>query len=338
MSSNNPLILVLADSIMGHANQALGVAEKSGLPFVEVRTEFGIFSRIPNSIMGAHVYGLKGDSLKNVKAVLELRPDIVISAGRRTAPVARWIKRHNPHIKLVHIMNPQSGIRDFDLIACPYHDRLPSGYNIYRILLAPHRLNRADFPYPEQEKKISKIGVLLGGGTSKAGYLPDEIARFARMLIEMAALYDASLSITSSRRTGGKVEEVLDQALKGKINYDFYKYSPSRDNPYQNILKTSDALVVTGDSISMISEAIFTNKPVIIYCGFSALKNKHWIFSGQLMKEKLALPWALDEEVEFKFPAKHNMEQLDSALLIAGKINGILVTLHDKKKWGLRRY
>lgn len=77
----------------GNVNQALGVAEALDLPHEVKDIRYTRFATLPNIVRGASTLGLTGDTIANLKAPW---PDIVIGAGRRVAPVARWIKRRPP--------------------------------------------------------------------------------------------------------------------------------------------------------------------------------------------------------------------------------------------------
>ena len=48
MAGAAPLIWVLVDPRAGTANQALGVADKLGLAFIEKPLEYGVLVRLPN--------------------------------------------------------------------------------------------------------------------------------------------------------------------------------------------------------------------------------------------------------------------------------------------------
>ncbi|MBC7905941.1 MAG: mitochondrial fission ELM1 family protein, partial [Rhodospirillaceae bacterium] len=117
-------VWVLADDRAGNVGQCLGVAEALGWPFVVKQIRYGGLGRLPNVLRGASLLGIDGDSAAGLVAPW---PRLVIAAGRRTAPVARWIKRQSG-AKLVQIMDPGPGGRaEFDLIAIPAHDAAPTG-------------------------------------------------------------------------------------------------------------------------------------------------------------------------------------------------------------------
>jgi hypothetical protein len=54
------------------------------------------------------------------------------------------------------------------------------------------------------------------------------------------------------------------------------------------ILGASDLLLVSGESVSMVSEAVSSGKPVIVFlpCAWSGLKSKHRRFLDGLLEKK----------------------------------------------------
>ncbi len=69
------------------------------------------------------------------------------------------------------------------------------------------------------------------------------------------------VALTPSRRTGAAVRQVLEHRLRplGASVWDM-----TGDNPYLGLLACADALLVTADSVSMVSEAVATTVPVMV--------------------------------------------------------------------------
>ncbi|TAN56898.1 MAG: nucleoside-diphosphate sugar epimerase, partial [Rhodospirillales bacterium] len=131
-------VWVLADTAAGHANQAIGVAQALGLPFELKPIRYNRFAELPNLMLGARLTGIARETRAGLTAPW---PDLVIAAGRRTAPLSRWIKRQSKGCtRIVQIMHPGTGAQEFDLIALPAHDAHPAAANQLRIVGAPHRL------------------------------------------------------------------------------------------------------------------------------------------------------------------------------------------------------
>src|SRR5207245_4006518 len=70
-----------------------------------------------------------------------------------------------------------------------------------------------------------------------------------------------SAVVTPSRRTGAAGVALLRQRLAG-LSAEIW--DGTGDNPYYAYLAIADALLVTADSVSMVSEAAATGKPVHI--------------------------------------------------------------------------
>jgi mitochondrial fission protein ELM1 len=103
---------------------------------------------------------------------------------------------------------------------------------------------------------------VLIGGANRAYRL--DLADLADMAERIAAAVrpaGGSVLVTPSRRTGPAGVAVLREhfaRLPGQV------WDGTGDNPYFAYLALADALLVTADSVSMVSEAAATGKPVHI--------------------------------------------------------------------------
>jgi len=102
------------------------------------------------------------------------------------------------------------------------------------------------------------VAVLIGGD-NKVYRLSSE--RFAALIEQLAALAQRGfgLVITPSRRTGEAAQRLLRERLAG---LPAMVWDGQGDNPYFAMLGLADAIIVTADSVSMVSEAAATGKPV----------------------------------------------------------------------------
>jgi hypothetical protein len=106
---------------------------------------------------------------------------------------------------------------------------------------------------------------LLVGGTSVVYRLDTETAqRLGEEVRTWVQKQGGSVFATTSRRTGPQATEALRRALGEDCH--LHEWCPGQqDNPYLGYLAAADILVVTGDSESMLAEAVATGKPVYIY-------------------------------------------------------------------------
>jgi hypothetical protein len=106
---------------------------------------------------------------------------------------------------------------------------------------------------------------LLVGGTSALHRLDAETAtRMGREVADFVRAAGGSLLVVTSPRTGASAGAALRAGMEGAGR--FYEWQPGdAANPYLGCLAVADALVVTGDSESMLAEAAATSKPLYIY-------------------------------------------------------------------------
>lgn len=292
-------IWVLTDDRAGNVAQALGVAEAlgdiTGRPFTPKDIRYTPLAKLP--LQGASVLGLTGESRMTLAPPW---PSLVIAAGRRTAPVARWIKRQSQgRTRTVQIMYPgRRAAADFDLIAVPRHDsELPGGdpANVLRITGAPHRLTAARLAAAREtweprlgHLKRPLIAVMVGGATHSRPFPARFAADLGRRAATLATGLGGSVLLTTSRRTGAEAEAALLENLPEPRHA--FLWSRGGDNPYLGYLALADRIVVTGDSVSMCSEACGSGKPVHIYAPEDLVGAKHARLHRELYGLRLATP------------------------------------------------
>ena len=88
-----------------------------------------------------------------------------------------------------------------------------------------------------------------------------------------------------------------------------------KENPYMGYLACADRIILTGDSVSMCSEACGTGSPVLIFEGNEWLTAKHLRFTKSLFDGGFAYPIDALDALEFK-PS----QILDTANIIAKRI------------------
>jgi len=286
-------IWVLLDDRAGNVNQCLGVAEALGLPFIRKDITYNAFAKLPNFVLGTSLCGVSVESRRALNAPW---PDLVIAAGRRTAPIARYIKKKNQgKTKLVQIMHPGSvGAADFDLICVPAHDS--HGHlqkNEMTMFGAPHRVTsdklvQAASDWADRFRELSgpRIGLIVGGATKNRAFSAEMARDLGRAVNHMAQQKGASVLVSTSRRTGEAADPLLDEI---KVASFKYKWGDEGDNPYFGILACSDLLIVTGDSVSMCSECCGTGKPVYIYAPPGMISDKHMRMVKALIDNQYAM-------------------------------------------------
>jgi uncharacterized protein len=279
MDDNNTVIIwVLLDDRAGNRSQCLGVVDALGLPFEVRELSYNWLAGLPNGLKGASFVGLTLDTVDGLESPW---PDLIIAAGRRSACASRAIKRQSyGNSKIVQIMYPgPSGADDFDLIAVPSHDRPRSGANLLTIQGAPHGLTpqvlgtaRDEWMPTFAHLPTPRIAVFVGGSTRHRTFTPEMGRELGMAVNKLAADAGGSLMISTSRRTGAAASAVMDKITVPHVSYH---WGSSGDNPYQGYMACADAIVVSGDSVSMCSEACAGTVPVYIYAPPGFVVDKH---------------------------------------------------------------
>ena len=184
-------------------------------------------------------------------------PDVLISCGRRAALASVALRRAcRGHTFTAHIQDPGIAPHRFDLIAPPGHDGL-TGRNVIATRGALHHITPAKLA-AAGDKWRARLGrpdaaVLLGG--------PSRTHRFTSgyvdTLAESLGCITGRVVLTPSRRTPSWVVAALRSRLP-----DAWFWDGNGDNPYLAMLALAKHIVVTEDSVSMVSEAASTGKPI----------------------------------------------------------------------------
>jgi uncharacterized protein len=268
--SKPPRVWVLCDDRPGNVTQAMGLAEALGWPFEVKHLRFRAAARLHNRLLGASARGVD----RTASSPLEPPwPDLVIAAGRRTAPVALWVReRARGHARLVMLGRKAGDDAEcFDRVVTPTYTRLFSHPRRIETRTPLHRVTREVIAKASEEWRdrlgdapSPRIAVLVGG-TSGQYRLDAAVAR--RLGADCAALArkcGGSLLVTTSRRLGAHAADALCEGL-GDVSF-FHRWQPGDPtDPYLGLLAHADAFVVTGDSESMLTEVTSLGKPVAIY-------------------------------------------------------------------------
>ena len=199
------------------------------------------------------------------------KPAIIITCGRRMAGTSialnRLSKAHTTRTRTIHIQDPRLPPCYFDILIVPQHDPA-RGANVLTSMASLNRLDMSkitDAANQLGEKwralPAPRVAVLLGGTNQRYGISAMMAKDMACRLADFATKTRASLALIPSRRTPANLVTQLTAAL-GPLPYAVM--DQVENNPYPGILGLVDAVIVTSDSINMISEATITGLPVLI--------------------------------------------------------------------------
>jgi Kdo2-lipid IVA lauroyltransferase/acyltransferase len=307
--SSEKNILIISDGKTGHlrSSQALakivsGYLASKGitahLNTVEVKFKNSVSSlglTLANCLSGKYI--CQGCLLclrafldkENYLELIKAKPDVIISCGSSLVSVNYQLSKENQAKSLV-IMRPSIfSVRRFDLVVMPAHDKPGLRKNVAVIDGA---LNLIDDEYlkaqAEQLQKDSGItiaknspfiGLLLGGNTKDFQLEEDAVEDVLVGLKEVCLKSKAFILATTSRRTPAAVEAKVKSELAGNACVKLLIIANEKNfsSAVGGVLGLSRIVVVSSESISMISEAVSSLKHVVVFES-QKLSGRHSMF------------------------------------------------------------
>jgi uncharacterized protein len=316
-ASPPPSCWVVTDGKAGMINQCVGLAEALGsepvIKTVRLRTPWRDLT--PYFRLGGRLQFTSGSD-----SLAPPWPDLLIATGRHSVAASILVRRlSGGKTRTVQIQNPVISPSHFDLVVTPRHDNL-QGANVVVTRGALHRVTPAmlkegveQLAWRLQHLKPPYIGVLIGGSNGVYRLGAEEMQGLAQRLAARARALKASLIITPSRRTGNANREILKDEL---LDVPHYLWTGEGENPYFGLLGMANFIVVTADSVNMVSEAASTGKPVYV-AALPGGSPKFWNFHQRLMDEGVTRPF--EDTLE-----PYAYQPLDDVAMVANKVKALL--------------
>lgn len=256
---------VITDGAAGNERQALALAQALGLSARNLVLPL----RAPWSWLAPR--RLPGGRLAVAAAHRHLLmppwPTLAIGCGRAAALLTRLLPDiSSGATRSVQILDPRIDPRHWDVVIAPEHDDL-TGPNVLTPLGSLHPIDdawlaagRAAFAHLG-ERPGPRLGVLLGGPRRGATLDDAQIDRLIDSLRTRQARDGGSVLLLASRRTPDAWFGRMRAAL-GALPGLFWRNADDGPNPYPGVLGWADRLIVTPDSVNMLSEAAATGVPV----------------------------------------------------------------------------
>ncbi|KJV36462.1 mitochondrial fission ELM1 family protein [Luteibacter yeojuensis] len=255
---------VVTDGAAGNRRQALALAEALTPSIREVVVELAA----PWSWFAPRLLPFAPLGLGRGRASLQAPwPTLVIGCGRAAAFATRQVRQWSSGRTLaVQILDPRVGTQHWDLVVAPKHDQLHGG----NVLSPVGSLNPVDDTWLADAREAfagfgdlpgPRLGVLVGGARHGAMMDIHGLAALLEAVKQRHAREGGSVLAVASRRTPAAALALLRAAFDG-IPGVAWAPGDAEPNPYPGVLGWADRLVVTPDSVNMLSEACATGKPV----------------------------------------------------------------------------
>ncbi len=293
-------ITILSDGKMGHLRQSQRLAEllKKALSEREIQSNCQVINiKFKNDLLGkffsvislfSHPFFMQGRlawlrlflKKESFEELMNIKTDFIVSCGSATAGINYLLaKDHNA--KSICLQRPgMLNIDRFDLAVLPIHDMRKIKKDDRHIAVTNGALNMISDGYLKEQSQLllnrfshlkthskAKIGLLIGGD-SKNIYLSDhQIKILIHQLQGVLKEINADVLLTTSRRTPEEIEQMIAREFKKEGSCPLF-INPKKDDVPEavgGILGLSDIVIVSGDSISMISEAASSGKSTIVF-------------------------------------------------------------------------
>lgn len=256
---------MISDGGAGNHRQAMALADALELTprVINLRLRQPWDALAPHLRLAAR----RGMDDRNAQPIEPPWPDLAIGCGRRAALLTRCLRNWSARrCFTVQILDPRIPADHFDVVVAPRHDRLV-GANVIETLgalnpiddawLKPGRNRFASFG----ELPAPRTAVLIGASNASVTLDDAWFDTLLDVLTTQHALTGGSFLVSTSRRTPAQRIEHLRKQFSCWPGV-FWAGLEDGENPYAAMLAWADRIIVSADSVNMISEACATGKPV----------------------------------------------------------------------------
>ncbi len=273
-----PWVLVLSDGKPGHRNQSLGVIP-AGIEARQFQLEYRSAwcrgrvwgaARVP--LLAVLLAGRFpwGGLIRNGEALAQQvadAPVVVLSTGSGPAPVTLMLARHLG-CPAVTCMTPSVGLSRVDLALVPRHDNPPASARVVTTIGAPNLVDPqrmdAEGQAFRQRHGLAEgpfLVLLLGGDSAHHVIGPESGRAILDACLSLGGALNLEVLVTTSRRTRRETEDIMAERVD-ECAY-FCRGRSDTERVVPGMLALAQLVVVTEDSVSMVSEAASSEARVL---------------------------------------------------------------------------
>jgi hypothetical protein len=267
-----PRTWILSDGKVGHTTQSEVLAKSLGWPYEIKQLRFYGWHKIQKLLWGLFPPNIIGLDRAHSSPLCPPWPDLVISTGWRPAPIARWIREQSQgKTRIIQLGRKGGGPADlFDVVITPTYYGFPPHPHRIETLAPLNGLTQESLEAVRQRwpnlfgnAPHPRIVFVVGGSTARFKFTPEMARLIGNQLKDLAEKCHGKIFAVTSPRTGKDLSHTLESALAP--DHFVHKWQPNQsDNPYFAYLAGADVIFVTGESESMLAEAVSMGKPVYI--------------------------------------------------------------------------
>ncbi|MBS0458011.1 MAG: mitochondrial fission ELM1 family protein [Proteobacteria bacterium] len=281
-----PAIWVVTDGAAGNERQALALATALSASDAPEPQLWRLHARAPWQHAAPRLLPASerafGDAFR---MALVQPPRFAIGCGRQGALATRLLRAAGA--RTLQILDPRIDLRHWDVVVAPEHDGL-RGENIVSVRGSLHPVDaiwlhaaRARFPQLG-ELPAPRTALLLGGPIGNVPLDRRWCTEVIQALRSIHAREGGSVSVCASRRTPAWL---CDELCAGLGGIDGLRWRDARDgdNPYAGLLAWAQRIVVSPDTVNMLSEAAATGADVRV-ARPQVARGKHAAFIASLLQ------------------------------------------------------
>ena len=266
--------LILSDGTRGMENQSIAISKYLDLNYKVLKIKPNFFIKnFPKLALLFYLF-----FKKQILFLKKFKFLYLITTGRRMSGysiLAKKVLKNNFYN--IHLQDPKIHPSLFDILLVPEHDQLVAK-NVFKTqgALTFFTQKDIDFSYKLIKEKLNPfkrplVFLLLGGDNKR--YKPNysEYCRFLLNVKKAVENISGSLVISTSRRTPDKVLKII-KLIFDSFDKNFYLINDKEKKFYPGILKKTDYVIVTSDSVNMISEVATTDS--MLFVGYIREENK----------------------------------------------------------------
>lgn len=282
---DEPLVWLMLGNRLGDNNQLFALAEALGLPFEAKPLTYNQLRKV-RFLRGPRLISLTAAARALIKPPW---PDLIIGIGYGSVPIARYVREQaGGRTKLVQIGNPRTGIADLDLlITTPQYARLRPARNVLALPFPIGNPAQDVTSTKEEDDWFLRFPnprrlIAVGGAAHNWEVDEEELACAIETLGDRSRADRGSLIVATSPRTAKRTVARLARMLKGEHQVLVHHFPR-----FGLLLAHCDEFHVTADSVSMLSEAILTGKPVAIIPVTKSIRGKvsYWLADRGLKRQ-----------------------------------------------------
>ena len=280
--------------------------------------------------------------------LLKQYADVIVSCGAATVPAnLLWASENGA--KSVVLMKPAPvPLNRFDLVIAPRHDGLPKRPNVVHTLGAISRMDETRLleargrlhahpkfrPETRPGREAAVLSVFIGGDTPHYELSAAFAEALAAQILRACEAVNSVCLVTTSRRTSPAVERILAEQLgrHPRCRLLLLASHDPIDGTMEGMLGAADVAVVTGESISMVSEACASGRTVVVVepplrGAPRAELTKHQQFLRSLVAEGYVRQHPVPEvshAIQRTLKERHTPKQLDNFAVIRDAVARLL--------------